>query len=67
MRISDFSKFPEMANRIEWARLLEVSTMTLVRAEKSQRLKSYRPNSHCVMYRRQDIMEYLGVEEVENK
>jgi hypothetical protein len=60
MRILDFTKFPEMASRMEWGRLLEVSTMTLVRAEKKG-LKAYRPNPRCVMYKRSDIMEYLGV------
>jgi hypothetical protein len=61
MRIPRLDSLPDLAQRTEWARLLETNYSTLVRAEGRGDIKGQRPTGRTVMYSKQTILEWLGI------
>ena len=60
----DIHKMPDLLTVKEVAQLLRISTLTVKRWGKAKKLKEIRINSRGDRrYKRQDIMEFLGVEE----
>jgi predicted site-specific integrase-resolvase len=66
MRIPQIDKLPDVAQRAEWARLLEVDYTTLARAENRGDIKGYRPTGRAVIYTKETILQWLGVQPVQN-
>jgi hypothetical protein len=62
MRIPSIDKLPDVAQRSEWARLLEVDNSTLYRAEQAGDLKGFKPSGRSVIYRKTDILKWIGIE-----
>ena len=67
MRIPHIEKLPDLAQRAEWARLLQCDYTTLARAEARGDIKGSRPTGRSVIYTKTEILEWLGVEEVSAK
>jgi hypothetical protein len=65
MRIPHIYDLPDLAQRAEWARLLECDMTTLYRAEKSGDLKGSKPTGRAVVYTKKAILAWLGLELVE--
>jgi hypothetical protein len=61
MKIKDFSNLPEAATRVEWAKLTDRHTVSFARAEAAGLLKGYRPNCRTIIYRREDVLRWLGL------
>jgi predicted DNA-binding transcriptional regulator AlpA len=61
MRIPQIDKLPDLAQRSEWARLLEINPTTLYRAEKRGDLTGSRPTGRSVVYTKAEILRWLGV------
>ena len=62
MRIPSIDKLPDLAQRAEWARLLEVDYSTLYRAEARGEIKGARPTGRAVVYSKDSILKWLGFE-----
>jgi hypothetical protein len=62
MRIPKIDSLPDLAQRAEWARLLECDMTTLYRAEKSGDLKGFKPTGRAVVYTKKAILSWLGLE-----
>ena len=61
MRIPDLSTLPAITTKAEWARIFEISVMKLSRGEGKKLLTGTRPNSRTVLYKREDVLRFLGV------
>ncbi len=61
MRIPKIDNLPDVAQRAEWARLLECDASTLYRAEMAQQLKGSKPGGRIVIYSKRDILRWLGI------
>jgi predicted site-specific integrase-resolvase len=59
MTIKDIDSLPQVGTRADYAWHLGVSTKTLQRAERRGEIRSLRPNSKTVLYRRIDILRML--------
>jgi hypothetical protein len=64
MRIPHFDSLPDLAQRAEWARLIKCDPTTLYRAEKAGDLKGSKPTGRAVLYSKQAIFDWLGLEAV---
>ena len=62
MHIGKISDWPDAAQRIVWAKILEINPSTLYRADKDRRLKGSRPGGRTVIYTKAAIAKWLGIE-----
>ena len=63
MNIKNIDELPEVASRARWASIIEVNQSTLWRAEHAGQLKGSKTKSGGIVYRRRDILEWLGINE----
>lgn len=61
MKLASKDAVPELSSRPVLAKILGINPITIARAERDQRLKGFRPNRRSVLYRRQDVLEWLGI------
>jgi hypothetical protein len=62
MRIPSITTLPDVAQRAEWARLLEMDASTLYRAEMAGQLKGSKPGGRSVIYTKRAILRWLEIE-----
>jgi hypothetical protein len=62
MHIGKISDWPDAAQRIVWAKILEINPSTLYRADKDNRLCGSRPGGRTVVYTKKAILQWLGIE-----
>jgi hypothetical protein len=61
MKIENVSLLPDLATRTQWARLTDRHTVSFARAEAAGLLTSYRPNCRTILYRKEDVLRWLGI------
>ena len=61
MRIPRLDSLPDIAQRSEWAKLLEVDHSTLYRAEMRGDLEGFRPTGRSVVYTKDAILSWIGI------
>jgi hypothetical protein len=64
MRIPPSDNLPAVAQRAEWARLLNCAASSLYRAEKQGLLSPARTKGGRILYTKDSILEWLGLEEM---
>jgi hypothetical protein len=64
MRIPKIDNLPDLAQRAEWARLLQCDATTLYRAEKGGDLKGFKATGKAVLYTKDAVLTWLGLEGV---
>ena len=64
MRIPTLENLPSAAQRAEWARILGCNASSLYRAEKLGLLAAVKTKGGRVMYTKETVLEWLGLEQV---
>jgi len=59
MKLRHFDEIPDLSTRPDLARILNVHTTTLLRAEKRGRLERIELSRRCIAYTRQQVLDYL--------
>jgi hypothetical protein len=62
MHIGKISDWPDAAQRIVWAKILEINPSTLYRADKNGLLRGSSPGGRTIVYTKKAILKWLGIE-----
>jgi len=60
MRIPQLNLLPDVAQRAEWARILEMNYTTLARAEERGEITGHRPTGRSVVYTKETILGWIA-------
>ena len=60
MKIPRIETLPDLAQRAEWARILETDYTTLARAEQRGDIHGHRPTGRSVLYTKETILGWIA-------